>query len=170
MQAGGAPKGGSKAGESWLSIKKRAVASIMAIRVLHDDTHHPSSRALRPPVTRKELLKLHASAPSWWKMPQTSLKAADRFDTKHRTNCAKADNLCYKLSKVTSDADALEFEEALVAVRLERYFEPKALDQQQIVRVAKPRRAKAVEPFDPYKSIWAPRRKQADSQDLYDTD
>ena len=170
VQAGGAPKGGSKAGESWLSIKKRAVASIMAIRVLHDDTHHPSSRALRPPVTRKELLKLHASAPSWWKMPQTSLKAADRFDTKHRTNCAKADNLCYKLSKVTSDADALEFEEALVAVRLERYFEPKALDQQQIVRVAKPRRAKAVEPFDPYKSIWAPRRKQADSQDLYDTD
>jgi hypothetical protein len=74
------------------------------------------------------------------------------------------------LSKVTTDADALEFDEALFAVRLERYFEPKALDLQQIVRVAKPRIAKAVEPFDPYKSVWAPRCKQADSQDLYDTD
>lgn len=164
------PNSEPKAGESWLNIKKKAVASIMAIRVLHDDTHHPSSRARRPPVTRKELLKLRASAPTWWKMPQTSLKAADRFDTKHRTNCAKADSFCNKLSKVATDADALEFDEALFAVRLERYFEPKALDQQQIVRVAKPRRAKAVEPFDPYKSVWAPRCKQADSQDLYDTD
>ena len=164
------PNSEPKAGESWLNIKKKAVASIMAIRVLHDDTHHPSSRARRPPVTRKELLKLRASAPTWWKMPQTSMKAADRFDTKHRTNCAKADSVCNKLSKVTTDADALEFDEALFAVRLERYFEPKALDLQQIVRVAKPRRAKAVEPFDPYKSVWAPRCKQADSQDLYDTD
>ena len=164
------PNSEPKAGESWLNIKKKAVASIMAIRVLHDDTHHPSSRARRPPVTRKELLKLRASAPTWWKMPQTSLKAADRFDTKHRTNCAKADSVCNKLSKVTTDADALEFDEALFAVRLERYFEPKALDLQQIVRVAKPRRAKAVEPFDPYKSVWAPRCKQADSKDLYDTD
>jgi hypothetical protein len=170
VQAGVAPKCGSKAGESWLNIKKKAVASIMAIRVLHDDTHNPSSRARRPPVTRKELLKLRASWHFPQKMPQTSLRAADRFDTKHRTNCAKADSFCNKLSKVTTDADALEFDEALFAVRLERYFEPKALDQQQIVRVAKPRRAKAVEPFDPYKSVWAPRCKQADSQDLYDTD
>ncbi|KOO23709.1 flagellar associated protein [Chrysochromulina tobinii] len=125
---------------------------------------------------RKELLKLSASAPNWWKMPETSVEAAERFDTKHRARSARADQLCILSRKATSprDALALKFDEALFAVRTNRYFELRAVApaEKVIPRARRPKEGKVIEPkpFDVYKSIWEPRRKDADSRDVYDTD
>ena len=185
VQRGGAPKmqtALSHAGAKWHKVKQQGVASIAALRVLRDDTLQGASRGasreriLRPLVMRKELLKLSASAPQWWKMPQTSVEAAERFDTKHRARSARADQLCILSRKATSprDAVALKFDEAVFAVRTNRYFELRAVapPEKVIARARRPKEAKVIEPksFDVYKSIWEPRRKDADSKDVYDTD
>ena len=185
VQRGGAPKmltALSHAGAKWLKVKQQGVASIAALRVLRDDTLQGASRGasrdriLRPLLMRKELLKLSASAPNWWKMPETSVEAAERFDTKHRARSARADQLCILSRKATSprDALALKFDEALFAVRTNRYFElrPVAPAEKVIPRARRPKEGKVIEPkpFDVYKSIWEPRRKDADSRDVYDTD
>ena len=185
VQRGGPPKmqtALSHAGAKWHKVKQQGIASIAALRVLRDDTLQGASRGasreriLRPLVMRKELLKLSASAPQWWKMPQTSVEAAERFDTKHRARSARADQLCILSRKATSprDAVALKFDEAVFAVRTNRYFELRAVapPEKVIARARRPKEAKVIEPksFDVYKSIWEPRRKDADSKDVYDTD
>ena len=171
----------ASAGAKWRKVKLQSVAGIAALGVWQSDTlqrdtlRGPSTeRILRPPATRKELLELRASAPKWWKMPETSVEAAQRFDTKHRARSAKADHLCINSGKATSAAVADKFDEALFAVRTNRYFElrPVAPTEKAIARARRPEETKAIQPkpFDVYKSIWEPRRKDADSTDVYDTD
>jgi hypothetical protein len=178
-----AHRGGASTSASagWRKVKLQSVAGIAALDVWKKDTlqrntlQGPSTeRILRPPAMRKELLELRASAPKWWKMPVTSVEAAQRFDTKHRAISAKADHLCINSGKAKSAAVADKFDEALFAVRTNRYFELRAVApaEKVIPRARRPKEAKVIEPkpFDVYKSIWEPRRKDADSRDVYDTD
>ena len=178
-----AHRGGASTSASagWRKVKLQSVAGIAALDVWKKDTlqrntlQGPSTeRILRPPAMRKELLELRASAPKWWKMPVTSVEAAQRFDTKHRAISAKADHLCINSGKAKSAAVADKFDEALFAVRTNRYFELRPVEptEKVIARARRPEDAKVIEPkpFDVYKSIWEPRRKDADSKDVYDTD
>lgn len=157
------------AGQNWLKLKQQGVANIAALKVLQKDVKFGASdRAQRPPMTRKEMMRLSLSAPTWWRMPDTSSRAADRFDKKHTARSAVADRLC-NVSAATQRVDVgMKFEEALFAVRVNRYYEPKRLEK-AVVYHGKPRKVNK-KPFDLYKSIWAPRCKSSDSHDVYDTD
>eukprot|EP00322_Chrysochromulina_rotalis_P013695 CAMPEP_0115838464 /NCGR_PEP_ID=MMETSP0287-20121206/5740_1 /TAXON_ID=412157 /ORGANISM="Chrysochromulina rotalis, Strain UIO044" /LENGTH=715 /DNA_ID=CAMNT_0003291987 /DNA_START=62 /DNA_END=2209 /DNA_ORIENTATION=+ len=159
-----------KANDHWLKVKKQGLASVKVVRTMQQDVQAGASgtRVLRPPIERKEMMKLRLSAPRWWRMPTTSMRAAESFDKMHHSRSARADQLCL-MATATQRADLCdEFNAALFSVRTNRYFdEPKKAKVQHIIKA---RRAPKKNIFDVYKSIWGPRCITSDSCDLYDSD
>ena len=117
---------------------------------------------------------LISQKPVWWRPPPTVVVAADKFDDRHRSQMARAERALKAVGQEPHNAKKkIAFTHSVTGVNGNRYFVPEKV---QIFtggdKMAKARAGHEVigKRWMLETSIWAPRKKNADSGSFYDTE
>lgn len=135
----------------------------------------PAAGDVWPSGTFGEYVPVSETAPSWWLPPPAVVRAAERYDTKHKAHMCKAERALRLVADdlhSTSKRAALDLR--LDELRRHRFFVPDVLHPPPRTYGRKPPPARPQPARPPVAwsletSIWSPRRRWCDGRAFHDT-